>query len=189
MKIRSALVIGTALIFAAGCGSHEEPKPLPQEVSNGDVAPVERLPVRQVRQTLNLTRSETMSVALEILKRNNIPVGRLDEDQGLLDTKWIDVSDRACGHRMQGAPLRCRTTLAFKFEDFARFHSVVSARFDERCAVNEEIDLHCAATEGERIMLTMVDQLRQVDESQQPKRGWFSITTPSATTGDPYAGD
>ncbi len=191
MKWRTLLVLSCCFLASAGCGSENKkpPPPPPEEISNRDVSPVIHLPVRQVRQTLNLTRGETMSVALEILKRNNIPVDRLDEEQGLVETKWIDVDDHQCGFRMVGAPLRCRTTFSFKIEDFEHNHSVINARFDERCSINDERDLHCAASEGERIMVAMIDQLRTVDASVQPKSGWFTVTTPGDRTPDPYVGE
>ncbi len=172
----SFLALGT-ITFLAACGSSEkELPPPPAEISNRDVAPLAKAPVKQVKQTLNLGAADTLSAALDILKRQNLSIERFDPVTGLIETSWVEMSDRHCGRRSFGAPVRCRSSFAFKVDEFENIHSVVNARFEQRCSMNEDLPLSCLASEGERIMVSVIDELRALDEAVTPKPGWWTVT-------------
>jgi len=152
-----------SILGLLACSVDGDKPPIPEK-SNLERGPNVRIPITQVRQTLNLKPAETFQYAFAALQRKNISVSSIDESNGVLETDWIDITDSLCGgHRPQQAPLQCRTRLSFKVEPFEGTASALHIRYKELCSVNEEIPLTCPDSSAERLMLTILNEVKALD--------------------------
>jgi hypothetical protein len=155
------------LCLLAACGGKSEIEPV-MEKSNMDRGPNARVPITQVRQTLNLKPSETFQYAFAALQRKSLSISAIDEPEGIIETDWINITDSLCGgHRPQQAPLSCRARFSFKIEAIDTAASALSIRYKELCAVNEEVPLTCPDSSAERIMLSILDEIRALDKKYE----------------------
>lgn len=155
------------LFLAMGCAGSSEKEPV-MEKSNLERGPNVRIPITQIRQTLNLKPAETFQYAFAALQRKSVSISSIDEQEGIIETDWINITDSLCGgHRPQQAPLACRARLSFKIEPLDVAASALNIRYKELCAVNEEVPLTCPDSTAERLMLSILDEIRVLDRKVQ----------------------
>jgi hypothetical protein len=154
-------------LFTVSCSSHKnEPPPIPER-SNADVVPRVRRAITQVRQTLNLDPQQTMRVTLQALSSRNVNVSSVDETQGIIETDWVPMKDSVCsGRRNHNAPLDCRARLSFKIEALPVTASILHIRYREFCSFNEELTLECPESSAEKLMISVLEEVKAVDAAQ-----------------------
>ena len=154
------------IFFLSSCstGTRELEPPLPPERSNAYVAPSMRPAITQVRQTLNLEPDETFQAAMRALERRSVRVVDVDRRNGTLETEWVSMTDSVCnGARRHNAPLPCRTKMSVKVEAVELRASALNIRYQELCSYNEEISLECPDSAAERLMVSVIDEVRDYD--------------------------
>ncbi|MFN8390665.1 MAG: hypothetical protein U0136_10280 [Bdellovibrionota bacterium] len=169
----------TILAVALACTacSAQDPNlvPLP-ETQNSDLVPDMHRAVVQVRQTLNLTPDETLRLAVDSLHRRQLGISDLSEVTGQIETDWLPVTDSNClGHSASNAPLECRMRLSFKVEALPQTASVLNVRYQELCSFNEEIHLECPGSTAEKLMLSIVGEIKDQDAKLYPPSRWQKI--------------
>ena len=165
------------LFFCTACHTVEDElaPPPPPEVSNADYAKTQP-PVTQIRQTLNLEPAQTFEATMRALERRDVRVAVLDRRNGLLETQWVPMRDSVCrGHRANNAPLTCRTRISVKVESVPQKASALNIRYKEVCSFNEEISLECPDSSAERLLFSIVDEVRAIDEQRAPKKGFWGM--------------
>ncbi len=160
------LVLSVSVLTAFGaCAPSVEPV-IPEQ-SNAKVLPDRKAPITQVRQTLNLSAAETFQRTVNALQRRRVPINLAREAEGIVESGWINAKDSTCGgHRPVGAPLDCRARMMVKVEPLKPAASALHVRYEQYCSLNEEIPLVCPDSTGERLMLSVVEEVTGADGAQ-----------------------
>ena len=172
--MQSRVIRGTfcLALLAAGCSNERPPLDIPEK-SNAELKPNVRSPITQIRQTLNMTPQETLSATIDALRSREVGIVSADDTSGIIESDWVTMNDSVCsGHRGTNAPLSCRTRLSFKVESLPVTASALNVRYQELCAFNEEIKLECADSSAEKLMISIIEELKTLDTSKYPARRW-----------------
>lgn len=162
------------LFLCTACHTVEDElaPPPPPEKSNADYSKAPPA-VTQIRQTLNLEPAQTFEATMQALEKRDARVAIVDRRNGLLETEWIPMHDSICrGHRTNNAPLSCRTRISVKVESIPQTASALNIRYREVCSFNEEISLECPDSSAERLIFSVVNEVRAIDEQRVPKGFW-----------------
>lgn len=180
MKLNHLLF--AAALCSSACHSVQDEllPPPPPEHSNALNISTERQAITQIRQTVNLPPDATFDATLTSLAQRNVRVAEVDRSSGQLVTEWIPMQDSVCrGHRLNAAPLTCRTRISVKVESIPVTASALNIRYQELCSYNEEITLECPDSKAERLLRSVADDVRAVDEATLPKGRFWSSNNPS----------
>ncbi len=169
-RIRS-LTCGALLIWgASACGeSKPPPPPQPEERPNSENTPSVKLPITEVRQTLNIGYADLLRAVVASLGERKVPVNSINESQGTIESGWVPTRDRLCNMVPSNqAPLPCRVRLLFKIDGISRISSALQIKYEEVCTFNEDMRLECADSSAEKLLLTVLDDIKGLDSTVLP---------------------
>jgi len=171
MNFFRAMFLPTLLVIAAaGCAEKKPLEPVIPEKSNA-ARGSEKLPITQIRQTLNLSPQQAFQAAINSFQRRSIGMANANPSIGVIESDWVSLTDHFCGSaRMSLAPLPCRARYSVKVEPLAPQASAFHIRFEEICSGNEEITLVCSGSAGEKLMMSVAEDVRKLDEQLFPAK-------------------
>lgn len=166
----AALALIIVAMGGTGCTSDTPPPPpQPEERPNSENTPSVKLPITEVRQTLNIGYADLLRSVLATLGERKVPVNLVDESVGVIETGWVPTRDRLCN--MVGsnqAPLPCRVRLLFKIDGISGISSALQVKYEEICTFNEDMRLECADSSAEKLLLLVLEDIKALDKTVRP---------------------
>lgn len=165
----AGLLAGVLLTGVVGCSDDSPPPPKPEERSNRENTPSIKMPITEVRQTLNLGYTDLLRKIVASLGARRLSVGAINESAGTVETGWLNTHDKLCNMIPSNqAPLPCRMRLLFKVEGISGISSALRIKYEEICTFNEELRLECPESSAERLLLQLLGDIKSLDPSVSP---------------------
>ena len=168
--IRKMTCVALLLTSYVGCGGNTPPPPpRPEERPNRENTPSVKLPITEVRQTLNLGYAELLRAVVASLGARKVPVSAINEAAGTVETGWVPTQDKLCTMVPSNqAPLPCRVRMLFKVDGISGISSALRIKYEEICTFNEELSLECPDSSAEKLMLLVLGDIKSLDPSVSP---------------------
>ena len=171
IKVLPIFLPAVLLLALTGCVQSKPMEPVIPEKTNSARGQSDKLPITQIRQTLNLAPEQAFLAALNSFQRRSIGAIQVDGNAGIIESDWVNMNDHFCGGaRMSLAPLPCRAKYSVKVEPLLPKASTFHIRFEEICSGNEEVVLVCADSSGEKLMRSVAEDVRNLDEQLFPAK-------------------
>lgn len=132
------------------------------ETANSSLTRTGRAPTVAIEKTMNKGRDEIFSDLLAALRKRDIRLTTANQQAGRIETDWISVSDQTCNTtNPSGAKLSCRVRMSFAVSSLGLAAGKIQAKYVEFCSFHEEIRLECADSEGEKMLLGVIADVRE----------------------------
>ena len=144
----------------------DPPPPQPEERPNRENTPSVKLPITEVRQTLNISYADLLRAVIASLSERKIPVNAINESVGPIETGWVPTRDKLCNMVPSNqAPLPCRVRLLFKIDGISGISSALQVKYEEVCTFNEDMRLECADSSAEKLLLLVLEDIKSLDKT------------------------
>ena len=155
------------MLGCIGCTSDTPPPPpQPEERPNRENTPSVKLPITEVRQTLNISYADLLRAVIASLSERKIPVNAINESVGTIETGWVPTRDKLCNMVPSNqAPLPCRVRLLFKIDGISGISSALQVKYEEVCTFNEDMRLECADSSAEKLLLLVLEDIKSLDKT------------------------
>lgn len=158
-KMKLSKVFAVFLTLTA-CAENKLNQETIVESANSEVSTAPLNPLVSVKQTTPTAPQQAFRNVLKAFENHGLGFADVNQANATANSAWQEVSDYLCvNRRKDSTPTKCRLQLHAKVKPWNKSGSEIELKYTELCSVNEDVQIICRDSVGEKTMLSILGQV------------------------------